>query len=114
MWFGSIDHRSAALQLILILDYLADWARKLYRKGIAASLQKLVTHGSTQSLERDSTEVRSIVEYERSNSIEQSREGLNENISEVHLWYQSMIETIEKETYGRIERHRQLKRLQEL
>ncbi|KAF5589548.1 hypothetical protein FPCIR_6751 [Fusarium pseudocircinatum] len=38
--------------LLLIVDYIADWARDIYREGIARSLQKLAAL-DTQSLARD-------------------------------------------------------------
>ncbi|KAF4946513.1 hypothetical protein FGADI_11151 [Fusarium gaditjirri] len=52
LWSGGIDSLDSALQLLLIVDYIADWARDIYREGIACSLLKLASH-DTQSLVRD-------------------------------------------------------------
>ncbi|KAJ4263346.1 hypothetical protein NW762_006164 [Fusarium torreyae] len=52
LWAGSIDSLDNALQLLLIVDYIADWARDIYREGIARSLQKLAASDSS-SLVRD-------------------------------------------------------------
>lgn len=34
LWKGSIDSRDEALQLLLILDHIFDWARDQYRPSI--------------------------------------------------------------------------------
>ncbi|KAF5535583.1 hypothetical protein FNAPI_12016 [Fusarium napiforme] len=52
LWHGCIDSLDDALRLLLIIDYIADWARDLYREGIACSLQKLAACDSS-SLARD-------------------------------------------------------------
>ncbi|KAL5615818.1 hypothetical protein FOBRF1_004566 [Fusarium oxysporum] len=52
LWSGGVDSLDSALQLLLIVDYIADWARDIYREGIARSLLKLASH-DTQSLARD-------------------------------------------------------------
>ncbi|KAG4264865.1 hypothetical protein FPRO03_00149 [Fusarium proliferatum] len=52
LWHGCIDSLDDALRLLLIIDYIADWARDLYREGIARSLQKLAACDSS-SLARD-------------------------------------------------------------
>ncbi|KAI1031302.1 hypothetical protein LB504_000118 [Fusarium proliferatum] len=52
LWHGCIDSLDDALRLLLIIDYIADWARDLYREGIAHSLQKLAACDSS-SLARD-------------------------------------------------------------
>ncbi|RBR04385.1 hypothetical protein FVER53590_27552 [Fusarium verticillioides] len=52
LWSGGVDSLDSALQLLLIVDYIADWARDIYREGIARSLLKLASH-DTQSLVRD-------------------------------------------------------------
>ncbi|KAH8896202.1 hypothetical protein GQ53DRAFT_852164 [Thozetella sp. PMI_491] len=40
LWSGSIDSPSRALQILLIIDYIVDWAREIYRKAILSSLAK--------------------------------------------------------------------------
>ncbi|KAF4421576.1 hypothetical protein FACUT_10952 [Fusarium acutatum] len=52
LWSGCVDSLGGALQLLLIIDYIADWARDIYREGIAHSLQKFAPHDS-ESLRRD-------------------------------------------------------------
>ncbi|KAF0645916.1 hypothetical protein FPSE5266_20014 [Fusarium pseudograminearum] len=52
LWSGSVDSLDNALQLLLIIDYIADWARDIYREGIARSLQKIAL-ADTQSLAHD-------------------------------------------------------------
>ncbi|KAF4335653.1 hypothetical protein FBEOM_10490 [Fusarium beomiforme] len=52
LWSGSVDSLDSALQLLLIIDYIADWARDIYREGIARSLYKL-TESDSASLARD-------------------------------------------------------------
>ncbi|KAF5599882.1 hypothetical protein FPANT_2987 [Fusarium pseudoanthophilum] len=46
LWKGSLDSLDDTLQLLLIMDYIADWARDIYREGIASSLQKLAVSDS--------------------------------------------------------------------
>ncbi|KAF7179454.1 hypothetical protein CNMCM7691_008387 [Aspergillus felis] len=43
LWSGSILHKDNALQLLLIVDYIMDWARDIYRIAILKQLQSLVT-----------------------------------------------------------------------
>ncbi|KAF5686309.1 hypothetical protein FCIRC_3027 [Fusarium circinatum] len=52
LWHGCIDSLDDALRLLLIIDYIADWARDLYREGIARGLRKLAQCDSS-SLARD-------------------------------------------------------------
>ncbi|KAL7762656.1 hypothetical protein ACKLNR_009191 [Fusarium oxysporum f. sp. zingiberi] len=52
LWSGCVDSLGGALQLLLIIDYIADWARDIYREGIAHSLQKFAPDDS-ESLRRD-------------------------------------------------------------
>lgn len=52
LWSGEVDSLNGALQLLLIIDYIADWARDIYREGIAHSLRKLAPIDS-ESLRRD-------------------------------------------------------------
>ncbi|TXC03268.1 hypothetical protein FocTR4_00000146 [Fusarium oxysporum f. sp. cubense] len=52
LWSGGVDSLDGALQLLLIIDYIADWARDIYREGIARSLQRLAPTDS-ESLRRD-------------------------------------------------------------
>lgn len=41
LWSGNIRHRDAALQILLIVDYIFDWARDVYRKAILDQLVSL-------------------------------------------------------------------------
>ncbi|KAF4175461.1 hypothetical protein CNMCM8060_007286 [Aspergillus lentulus] len=43
LWSGSLLHKDDALQLLLIVDYIMDWARDIYRIAILKQLQSLVT-----------------------------------------------------------------------
>ncbi|KAF5263302.1 hypothetical protein FOXYS1_5951 [Fusarium oxysporum] len=52
LWSGGVDSLDGALQLLLIIDYIADWARDIYREGIARSLQRLAPTDS-ESLRHD-------------------------------------------------------------
>ncbi|KAF5558568.1 hypothetical protein FMEXI_333 [Fusarium mexicanum] len=52
LWSGSVDSLDGALQLLLIIDYIADWARDIYREGIALSLLKLAPN-NPESLRLD-------------------------------------------------------------
>lgn len=52
LWSGEVDSLDNALRLLLIIDYIADWARDIYREGIARSLYKLASSDST-SLAQD-------------------------------------------------------------
>ncbi|KAF5676902.1 hypothetical protein FHETE_1964 [Fusarium heterosporum] len=52
LWTGSIDSQDCALQLLLILDYIVDWARDIYREGIVKNLRK-ISSSDTRSLARD-------------------------------------------------------------
>lgn len=47
-----MDSLDNALQLLLIIDYIVDWARDIYREGVAQSLKKLAAHDS-RSLAHD-------------------------------------------------------------
>jgi hypothetical protein len=48
LWEGSITSYDAALQLVLIIDYIVDWARDIFRLGIMRQLMSVVDRG-TQS-----------------------------------------------------------------
>ncbi|QKX59465.1 uncharacterized protein TRUGW13939_06599 [Talaromyces rugulosus] len=43
LWSGSLLHKDNALQLVLIVDYIMDWAREVYRDSILRQLKSLVT-----------------------------------------------------------------------
>lgn len=43
MWNGSITFKDNALQLILIVDYIMDWARDVYRPSILRQLKSIAT-----------------------------------------------------------------------
>ncbi|KAL2127828.1 hypothetical protein VTI74DRAFT_10108 [Chaetomium olivicolor] len=53
LWSGAVDSVDAALQLLLIVDYIVDWARDIYRETVIASLRKLAVNDS-RSLAYDS------------------------------------------------------------
>ncbi|KAF1957856.1 hypothetical protein CC80DRAFT_546912 [Byssothecium circinans] len=46
LWTGSIDGPDHALQLILIIDYIVDWARDIYIPNTLRQLKSLVTTGN--------------------------------------------------------------------
>lgn len=43
LWSGSLVHKDQALQLVLIVDYIMDWARDIYRIDIVTHLKSIVT-----------------------------------------------------------------------
>lgn len=43
LWSGSLIHKDQALQLVLIVDYIMDWARDIYRIEILTHLKSIVT-----------------------------------------------------------------------
>ncbi|GKZ37575.1 hypothetical protein AbraIFM66950_009188 [Aspergillus brasiliensis] len=43
LWSGSLVHIDSALQLLLIIDYVMDWARDIYRLGILNQLKSLTS-----------------------------------------------------------------------
>lgn len=43
LWEGSINNHDEALQLILIIDFIVDWARDVYRPSILLQLKALGT-----------------------------------------------------------------------
>lgn len=51
LWNGSIYGKDGALQLLLIVDYIVDWARDVFRKSILNELNAIATEDIT---ERDS------------------------------------------------------------
>ncbi|KAI0381180.1 hypothetical protein F5Y04DRAFT_281154 [Hypomontagnella monticulosa] len=53
LWRGGVDQIDEALRLLLIVDYIFDWARDVYRETITQSLRKLVASDS-RSLSYDS------------------------------------------------------------
>ncbi|KIX06830.1 uncharacterized protein Z518_04806 [Rhinocladiella mackenziei CBS 650.93] len=46
LWEGNIIYEHQALRLLLILDYIFDWARDVYRKEIISSLLSLAVNAS--------------------------------------------------------------------
>lgn len=55
LWSGSLMHKDQALQLVLIVDYIMDWARDIYRIEILTHLRSIVTGQlSDQMTYRDS------------------------------------------------------------
>ncbi|CAI4214491.1 unnamed protein product [Parascedosporium putredinis] len=53
LWHGEIDTQDGAIQLLLIIDYICDWARDKYREAIIQGLRSLASN-DTRSLARDS------------------------------------------------------------
>ena len=41
MWQGCLDTLDGALQILLLVDYIFDWARDLYRPGVIGLLKSL-------------------------------------------------------------------------
>ncbi|PVH82411.1 hypothetical protein DL98DRAFT_653163 [Cadophora sp. DSE1049] len=50
LWTGRLDSRDGALQILLLVDYIFDWARDLYRHGIARLLKVLSKKASGEEL----------------------------------------------------------------
>ncbi|KIW91594.1 uncharacterized protein Z519_07561 [Cladophialophora bantiana CBS 173.52] len=46
LWEGNINYEKHALQLLLIIDYIFDWARDVYRRDIISGLLSLATNAS--------------------------------------------------------------------
>lgn len=42
LWTGILSKRTHALQLLLIVDYIADWARDIYRENVITRLEDLI------------------------------------------------------------------------
>ena len=53
MWDGDIHSKDGALQLLLIIDYIFDWARDSYREAILNEL-RIAAGRNTSSLADDS------------------------------------------------------------
>ncbi|EUC44388.1 hypothetical protein COCMIDRAFT_27266 [Bipolaris oryzae ATCC 44560] len=49
LWEGSITGYDEALQLVLIVDYIVDWARDIFRPSIIRQLKSVVDKGSRSS-----------------------------------------------------------------
>ncbi|EMD94571.1 hypothetical protein COCC4DRAFT_66237 [Bipolaris maydis ATCC 48331] len=49
LWEGSITGYDEALQLVLIMDYIVDWARDIFRPSIIRQLMSVVDKGSRSS-----------------------------------------------------------------
>lgn len=43
LWSGSLSHKDHALQLVLIVDYIVDWARDIYRPSILRQFKSIAT-----------------------------------------------------------------------
>ncbi|KAH7086507.1 hypothetical protein FB567DRAFT_72542 [Paraphoma chrysanthemicola] len=50
LWEGSINNHDEALQLILIIDFIVDWARDVYRPSILLQLKALGTADTSRTL----------------------------------------------------------------
>ena len=50
LWEGSINGEDEALQLILILDYVLNWARDIFRPSIWRQLKMLSTSNLDETL----------------------------------------------------------------
>jgi hypothetical protein len=46
LWEGIIINHNDALQLVLIVDYIIDWARDIYRSSIMRQLMSVADKGS--------------------------------------------------------------------
>lgn len=53
LWVGCISSKEGALRLLLIIDYIFDWARDIYRESIITELRNLGAPNPT-SLGNDS------------------------------------------------------------
>ena len=49
MWQGDITGYDEALQLVLIMDYIVDWARDIFRPSIMRQLMSVVDKGEQSS-----------------------------------------------------------------
>ncbi|KAL2192920.1 hypothetical protein P885DRAFT_5162, partial [Corynascus similis CBS 632.67] len=54
LWRGAVNVRDGALQLLLIIDYIFDWARDMYRESVIRSLNRLAVSGSKTVSYQDS------------------------------------------------------------
>ncbi|KAN0096873.1 hypothetical protein V8E51_015678 [Hyaloscypha variabilis] len=54
IWTGRLDSQDGALQILLLIDYISDWGRDIYRPSIARLLKRVVDNTSRR--ERDETE----------------------------------------------------------
>ena len=56
LWSGQVDSFDGALQILLIVDYILDWARDLYRPGIYRLLESISSSNfdDTMSMVSDS------------------------------------------------------------
>ncbi|RYP00327.1 hypothetical protein DL766_007162 [Monosporascus sp. MC13-8B] len=52
LWEGSVDSTDDALRLLLIIDYICDWSRDIYRESVVQGLRSLVV-GDSRSLAYD-------------------------------------------------------------
>ncbi|KAF2691377.1 hypothetical protein K458DRAFT_324704 [Lentithecium fluviatile CBS 122367] len=50
IWEGSINNHDEALQLILIIDFIVDWARDVYRPSILMQLKALGTADTSRTM----------------------------------------------------------------
>jgi hypothetical protein len=54
VWRGAINSLDNALRLLLIMDYILDWARDIYREGVIRSLRRLAASDSRSLAYQDS------------------------------------------------------------
>ncbi|GAB1311352.1 Heterokaryon incompatibility domain-containing protein [Madurella fahalii] len=54
IWRGAVNLKDNALRLLLIIDYIFDWARDIYREAIIRSLRKLTISDSRSLAYQDS------------------------------------------------------------
>ncbi|KAK5994182.1 hypothetical protein PT974_07625 [Cladobotryum mycophilum] len=52
LWHGNVDSTEDALRLLLIVDYICDWARDIYRESVVQCLRSLIV-GDSRSLSYD-------------------------------------------------------------
>lgn len=54
LWRGAINENENALRLLLIVDYIVDWARDIYREGVIQGLMKATGLDSRSLVHQDS------------------------------------------------------------
>ncbi|PMD34539.1 hypothetical protein L207DRAFT_467194 [Hyaloscypha variabilis F] len=53
LWSGAVDGQDAAMQLVLIVDYILDWARDIYRPNIIRQLKTLSSSNINDAMTLD-------------------------------------------------------------
>ncbi len=65
VWRGAINLNYDALRLLLIIDYIFDWARDIYREGVIRSLRKLAISDSRSLAYQDSDILSTVTQVEK-------------------------------------------------